>query len=85
MPVPYGEGKIAVTSYDNYNDLPEDTDLRNLRNLSREAQQAAFGGTLAPTLILTLDGTESEIVEEKPPGFIPSACSDPPLDGTEQC
>jgi hypothetical protein len=74
-----------VTSYDNYNDLPKDTDLRNLRNLSREGQQEAFGGSLAPTLIVSLDGDETEIVDEKPPGFIPSACSDPPLGGTEQC
>jgi levansucrase len=83
MPVPYGEGKIAVTSYDNYNDLPKDTSLRNLRSLPREAQQQAFGGTLAPTLIVSLDGDETEIVDTKPPGFIPSECSDPPMPGSE--
>jgi levansucrase len=79
MPLPYGEGQMAVTSYDNYNDLPKGSDLRNLRNLPREAQQAAFGGTLAPTLILSVDDDETEIVDTKPPGFIPSECSDPAL------
>jgi levansucrase len=79
MPMPYSEGKIAVTSYDNYNDLPEDTDLRGLRDLPPEAQQEAFGGTLAPTLILEVEDDQTNIVDIKQPGFIPSECSNPPL------
>jgi levansucrase len=81
MPVPYGEGRMAVLSYDNYNDLPKDTSLRNLRSLPRSEQQKAFGGTLAPTLIVEVDDDETEIVDTRPPGFLPSECSDPPLPG----
>jgi len=79
MPVPYDDDKIAVISYFNYFGLGE-TSLTGVGDLSREEQQARFGGTFAPTAVVTLDGSTTELVETLGPGFLPSACSDPPLD-----
>jgi len=79
MPVPYDENQVAVLSYYNYFDL-EDTTLTGVGDLPREEQQARFGGTFAPTLVVELDGSSTRLVETLDPGFLPSACSNPPIE-----
>jgi len=81
MPVPYEGNQIAVLSYYNYHDLGE-TSLTGVGNLSRKGQQAKFGGTFAPTVVVELDGSSTEIVDALGPGFLPAECSNPPIDSS---
>ena len=78
MPVPYDENRIAVLSYVNYYGLG-DTSLTGVGDLPREEQQARFGGTFAPTVVVELDGSSTQVVESDRPGFLPSGCSNPPV------
>jgi len=78
MPVPYGENRVAVLSYQNYFGLG-DSSLTGVGDLSRAEQQARFGGTFAPTVVVELDGRSTELVETLGPGFLPSECSNPPI------
>ncbi|WP_178915328.1 glycoside hydrolase family 68 protein [Natronomonas gomsonensis] len=78
MPVPYNDNQIAVLSYYNYHDLGDGT-LTDVGSLPREDQMAKFGGTFAPTLVVELDGTSSEIVDTLDAGFLPSENSNPPI------
>lgn len=79
MPVPYDDNQVAVLSFYNYHDLGE-TSLTGVGDLPREEQQAKFGGTFAPTAVVELDGSSTRLVETLGPGFLPAACSNPPLD-----
>ena len=79
MPVPYDDNQIAVLSFYNYHDLGE-ASLTGVGDLPREEQQAKFGGTFAPTVVVELDGSSTRLVETLGPGFLPTACSNPPLD-----
>jgi len=78
MPVPYDDDQVAVLSYHNYDGL-EDATLTGVGDLPREGQQATFGGTFAPTVVVELDGSSTELVETLDPGFLPAACSNPPI------
>jgi len=81
MPVPYDDTHIAVLSYYNYHDL-DGTTLTGVGDLTRAKKQAKFGGTFAPTVVVELDGSSTELVETLDPGFLPAACSNPPIDST---
>lgn len=72
--------RVAVLSYQNYFGLG-DTSLTGVGDLSREDQQARFGGTFAPTVVVELDGPSTELVETLELGFLPSECSNPPIQG----
>lgn len=49
-------------------------------DLSREEQQARFGGTFAPTAVVELDGTTAELVGTFGAEYLPSKCLYPPIE-----
>lgn len=78
MPVAYDENRVAILSYQKYPGLG-DTSHSGVGDLPREEQQARFSGTFALTVVVELDGSSTELVETLDPGFLPSACSNPPI------
>ena len=64
------DDEILVTSFFNYYDL-EGLSLDDVAFLPPEEQQRRFGGTLAPTLRLAVDGTETRILGALEHGHLP--------------
>jgi levansucrase len=71
LALPQGNDAI-VTSFLNFQDL-EGNSLKEVGNLPPEKQKEIFGGTLAPSLRLQLEGTETKLTAELQDGqFLPS-------------
>lgn len=62
--------EVLVSSFFNYYDL-RGLSLDDVANLPPEEQQRRFGGTLAPTARLTLEGTETRIRDVLEHGHLP--------------
>ncbi len=71
LALPHGDGAL-VTSFLNFTDL-EGKSLKEVGKLPPEKQKAVFGGTLAPSLKLQLNGGETRVGSELKDGqFLPS-------------
>jgi levansucrase len=71
LALPQGDNAL-ITSFLNFIDL-EGTSLDEVGSLPPEKQKEVFGGTLAPSLRLQLDGSETRITTELQSGqFLPS-------------
>jgi len=64
--------ELLVSSFFNYYDL-RGLSLDDVAELPPEEQQRRFGGTLAPTLRLALDGTETRVLGALEHGHLPLA------------
>lgn len=76
---PHGD-ELLVSGFFNYYDLGPLT-IDDVGHLPREEQLAKFGGTLTPTLRLTLEGDRTRIVGSLEHGHVPLEDEElPPLD-----
>lgn len=79
LAMPQGDN-VLVESFENFRGLDDtsqgEISLDEVGNLPPEEQKELFGGTLAPSLKLQLDGTETRVVSELNDGhFLPSSGS----------
>lgn len=74
LALPHGDN-IVVTSFDNFRGLDDtsmgEIDLTEVGFLPPEEQRSLFGGTLAPSLKVHIDGTETSIQKELKDGYFP--------------